>query len=348
LICASRLKEKNVFLKGFVMEVIYDVCGVGNAIVDVIAPATDEFLSKHEIAKGAMTLIFDEPAVEKLYGAMNDAKTVSGGSGANSLAGIASLGGKAAYIGKVSNDALGDLFKKEINEIGVTYDTAPHIGGPATARCMINVTPDGQRSMCTYLGCSPLMDDKDLDEAKIGASKIIFLEGYLFDRDEAKAAFVHAAEIAKKYNRKVALTLSDLFCVSRHKESFLQLVKNHIDILFANEAEILALYDENDFDAAFKKAAADCEFVAITRSEKGSVLTDGKETISVRADPIDKVIDTTGAGDLYAAGVLYGIATGRELETCGKLGSMCAAEIISHFGPRPEANLAQLAAAKEL
>lgn len=330
------------------MEIKYDVCGVGNAIVDVIAPASDEFLAQHNITKGAMTLIFDEPAVEKLYGAMADGKTVSGGSGANSIAGIASLGGKTAYIGKVSKDELGALFNKEINEIGVDYDTAPHSGGPATARCMINVTPDGQRSMCTYLGCSPLMDEKDLDEAKIGASKIVFLEGYLFDRDEAKAAFVHAAEIAKKYNRKVALTLSDLFCVSRHKESFLQLVKNHIDILFANESEILALYDETDFDAAFKKAAADCEFVAVTRSEKGSVLTDGKETIVVAADPIDKVIDTTGAGDLYAAGVLFGIATGRELETCGKLGSMCAAEIISHYGPRPEANLANMAKAREL
>ncbi len=330
------------------MEIKYDICGVGNAIVDVIAPASDDFLAQHNITKGAMTLIFDENSVEKLYNSMAQAKTVSGGSGANSLAGIASLGGKAAYIGKVANDELGALFNKEMNEIGVVFDTLPYIDGPATARCMINVTPDGQRSMCTYLGCSPFMDENDLEEEKIGASKIIFLEGYLFDRDEAKIAFVRASEIAKKYNRKVALTLSDIFCVSRHKTSFLQLVKNHIDILFANEAEILELYDETDFDAAFKKAAQDCEFVAVTRSEKGSVLTNGKEIISVPADPIEKVIDTTGAGDLYAAGVLYGIATGRELETCGKLGSMCAAEIISHYGPRPEANLAQMAKNREL
>ncbi len=330
------------------MELKYDVCGVGNAIVDVIAPASEEFLQAHNITKGAMTLIFDEAQVESLYGAMADAKTVSGGSGANTIAGIASLGGNAAYIGKVSNDDLGALFNKEINEIGVAYNTPAHIGGPATARCMINVTPDGQRSMCTYLGCSPLMDESDLDEAKLGASKIVFLEGYLFDRDEAKAAFVRAAEIAKKYDRKVALTLSDLFCVSRHKDSFLQLVKNHIDILFANESEILALYDTEDFETALAHARKDCDFVAITRSEQGSVLAQGDEVVRVAAEPIEKVIDTTGAGDLYAAGVLYGIATGRELETCGKLGSMCAFEIISHYGPRPEQSLAQMAKVREL
>lgn len=330
------------------MEIKYDVCGVGNAIVDVIAPASDAFLAKHNITKGAMTLIFDETQVETLYGAMEAGKTISGGSGANTIAGIASLGGKAAYIGKVSNDDLGALFNHEINEIGVSFDTAAHIGGPATARCMINVTADGQRSMCTYLGCSPLMDEADLDEAKLGASKIIFLEGYLFDREEAKAAFVRAAEIAKKYDRKVALTLSDIFCVSRHKASFLQLVKNHIDILFANESEILALYDTGDFETAFSRAQMDCNFVAITRSENGSVLACNGEVVRVKAEPIEKVVDTTGAGDLYAAGVLYGIATGRELETCGKLGSMCAFEIISHYGPRPEQSLEQMAKMREL
>lgn len=330
------------------MEIKYDVCGVGNAIVDLIAPASEAFLAEHNIAKGAMTLIFDEAQVEKLHSSMAAAKTVSGGSGANTIAGIASLGGQAAYIGKVANDDLGDLFTKEINEIGVAFDTARHIGGPATARCMINVTPDGQRSMCTYLGCSPLMESVDLDEAKIGASKILFLEGYLFDREEAKAAFVSAAEIAKKHGRKVALTLSDLFCVSRHKDSFLQLVKNHIDILFANESEILALYDVEDFDEAVSRATADCEIVALTRSEKGSVIAGFGEVIKIAAEPITKVVDTTGAGDLYAAGVLFGLATGRELETCGKLGSMCAFEIISHYGPRPEQNLADMAREREL
>lgn len=330
------------------MEIKYDVCGVGNAIVDLIAPASDAFLAEHNITKGAMTLIFDEAQVEKLHSAMAEAKTVSGGSGANTIAGIASLGGKAAYIGKVSNDALGDLFTNEINEIGVAYDTARHENGPATARCMINVTPDGQRSMCTYLGCSPLMESVDLDEAKIGASKILFLEGYLFDREEAKAAFVSAAEIAKKHGRKVALTLSDLFCVSRHKDSFLQLVKNHIDILFANEAEILALYDTQNFDEAVALASTDCEIVALTRSEKGSVIAGFGEVYEIGAEPIAKVIDTTGAGDLYAAGVLFGLASGRELESCGKLGAMCAFEIISHFGPRPEQSLADMARAREL
>lgn len=330
------------------MELKFDVCGVGNAIVDLIAPASEEFLANHNIAKGAMTLIFDEAQVEKLHSAMDNPITISGGSGANTIAGIASLGGNAAYIGKVADDALGALFNKEINEIGVAFNTPAHIGGPSSARCMINVTSDGQRSMCTYLGCSPLMTEKDLDEEKIGSSKIVFLEGYLFDQEEAKAAFVRAAEIAAKYGRKVALTLSDIFCVSRHKDSFLHLVKNHVDILFANEAEILALYDTEDFEVALEAARKDVEIVALTRSEKGSVLAQGEEVVRVEAVPIEKVIDTTGAGDLYAAGVLYGLASGRELETCGKLGAMCAFEIISHYGPRPEQSLAAMAKAREL
>ena len=330
------------------MDIKYDVCGVGNAIVDVIAPASDEFLQKNSITKGAMTLLFDEGQVEKLYATMSAGKMVSGGSAANTMAGIASLGGKAAYIGKVSYDTLGSFFIEEINEIGVAFNTEPLEDGPSTARCLINVTPDGQRSMCTYLGFSPLMSETDLDEAKIGASKIVFLEGYLFDREEAKLAFVKAAEFAKKYNRLTALTLSDIFCVERHKESFRNLVKNHIDILFANENEILALYDTDDFEVALQYARGDCEMVCLTRSEHGSVLARGDELVRVPAIPIEKVVDTTGAGDLYAAGVLYGVASGRELEACGKLGSLCAYEIISHYGPRPEQSLANMAKQREL
>jgi sugar/nucleoside kinase (ribokinase family) len=330
------------------MTIQFDVCGVGNAIVDVIAPATDAFLTEHSISKGTMTLIFDEPAVETLYAKMAPGREISGGSAANTLAGIASLGGRAAYIGKVSNDQLGSVFRHDLNAGGVSYDTSPHSGGPSTARCLINVTPDGQRSMSTFLGCSPLLTAADLDGAKIASAGIVFLEGYLFDTPEAKAAFVKASEIAHSAGRKVALTLSDLFCVDRHKEAFRHLVANHIDILFANEAEILALYDATNFDTALAAARKDCEFVALTRSELGSVLARGEEVVAVPADPIDKVIDTTGAGDLYAAGVLFGAATGRDLTTCGKLGSLAAGEIISHFGARPEVSLAALARARGL
>jgi sugar/nucleoside kinase (ribokinase family) len=324
------------------MTIQFDVCGVGNALVDVISPATDAFLEEHAISKGAMTLIFDEPAVETLYAKMAPGRETSGGSAANTLAGVASLGGRGAYIGKVGDDQLGGVFRHDLNAGGVSYDTSPRTGGPSTGRCLINVTPDGQRSMSTFLGCSPLLTADDLDEAKLASSGIVFLEGYLFDAPEAKAAFVKASEIAHKAGRKVALTLSDLFCVDRHKEAFRDLVANHIDILFANEAEILALYDTSDFDAALAHARKDCEFVALTRSELGSVLAHGDEVVTVPADPIDAVVDTTGAGDLYAAGVLFGIATGRDLTTCGRLGSLAAGEIISHYGARPEADLAQM------
>jgi sugar/nucleoside kinase (ribokinase family) len=330
------------------MSLRFDVCGVGNALVDVIAPASDAFLVQHNIAKGAMTLIFDEPAVETLYATMAPGKEVSGGSAANTLAGIASLGGRAAYIGKVADDQLGSVFAHDLNAGGVAYNTAPRSGGPSTGRCLINVTPDGQRSMSTFLGCSPMLSGDDLDEAKLASAGIIFLEGYLFDAPEAKAAFVKAAEIAHKNQRKVALTLSDLFCVDRHKAAFRSLVANHIDILFANEAEIIALYDASDFDVALEHARKDCEFVALTRSEKGSVLAHDGQIVSVPADAIDKVVDTTGAGDLYAAGVLYGVATGRDLETCGRLGSLAAGEVISHYGARPETSLAALVAQRGL
>jgi sugar/nucleoside kinase (ribokinase family) len=326
----------------FHMTTQFDVCGVGNALVDVIAPATDDFLTQHSISKGAMTLIFDEPAVETLYASMAPGREVSGGSAANTLAGVASFGARAAYIGKVCDDQLGGVFRHDLNAGGVSYETAPRTGGPSTGRCLINVTPDGQRSMSTFLGCSPLLTADDLDEAKIVSAAIVFLEGYLFDAPEAKAAFVKAAQIAHDAGRKVSLTLSDLFCVDRHKEAFRDLVANHVDILFANEAEIIALYDATDFDAALVLAMADCEFVALTRSEKGSVLARNGEIVNVPADPIDKVVDTTGAGDLYAAGVLYGVATGRDLETCGRLGSLAAGEVISHYGARPEVSLAQL------
>lgn len=324
------------------MTTRYDVLGVGNAIVDIIAPTDDAFLQAHGIPKGAMNLI-DEDRATTLYAALPPAKEVSGGSAANTLAGIASLSGRGAYIGKVAHDQLGEIFRHDLNAIGVEYTTAPHLNGPSTARCMIAVTPDGERSMSTFLGCSPLLTAEDLDKERISAAEIVFLEGYLFDRDEAKAAFVRAAEYARGASRRTALTLSDLFCVERHRASFRHLVANHIDILFANEAEIMALYEARTFEIALAAARMDCRFVAITRSEQGSVLARGEEVFSVSAMPVAKVVDTTGAGDLYAAGVLYGLATGRELEACGKLGSLAAAEVISHYGPRPETSLVALA-----
>ena len=330
------------------MTALFDVCGVGNAIVDVIAPATDAFLDRHGIARGAMTLIFDETASDRLFEAMAAAQTVSGGSGANSIAGIASLGGRGAYIGKVAGDRLGQIFRDGMESEGVAFDTPLHQGGPSTARCLINVTPDGQRSMSTYLGCSPFLTAADLDEGKLGAAQIVFLEGYLFDRDEAKAAFVKAAEIARRHDRKVALSLSDLFCVDRHGPSFRQLVENHIDILFANEAEILALYGTQDFGAALAAVRQDCDYAVLTRSEKGAVIAAAGDVVVVPADPVAQVVDTTGAGDLYAAGVLYGIATGREPQACGRLGALAAAEVISHYGARPLTSLRDLAAARGL
>jgi sugar/nucleoside kinase (ribokinase family) len=330
------------------MTILYDVCGVGNALVDVIAPSSDAFLDQHGISKGAMTLIFDEPAVETLYASMAPGKEVSGGSAANTLAGIASFGGRGAYIGKVANDQFGQVFTHDLNAGGVAFDTPPRDGSPSTGRCLINVTPDGQRSMSTFLGCSPLLSGDDLDGDKIVGAGIVFLEGYLFDAPEAKAAFIKAAQIAHENGRKVALTLSDLFCVDRHKDAFVDLVANHVDILFGNEAEIIALYDVPFFEAALEAARTNCEIVALTRSEKGSVLARGDEVVAVPADKVERVVDTTGAGDLYAAGVLYGLANGKDLATCGALGSLAAGEVISHFGARPETSLAALASRRGL
>ena len=315
----------------------------GNAIVDVIAHASDAFLTEHNIEKGGMTLI-EEDRAKSLYAAMGEGVEISGGSGANTLAGIASFGGRGAYIGKVASDQLGDIFEHDIRAIGVDYDTARLTDGAATARCLINVTPDAQRSMCTFLGASTFFSDSDLDADKIMAAEITYLEGYLFDREEAKAAFVKASEIAKNAGRKVSLTLSDSFCVDRHRDSFRKLVDHHIDILFANEAELKSLYETEDFDEALKRVRAEAAVAAITRSEKGAVIVSGDATVEVPADKVEKLVDTTGAGDQFAAGFLLGMARGADLETCGRLGVMAAAEIISHVGARPETPLKDLAA----
>jgi sugar/nucleoside kinase (ribokinase family) len=321
----------------------YDVIGVGNAIVDVLSPADEAFLANHGLAKGMMTLI-DADRARALYDAMGPGVEVSGGSAANTLAGLASLGGRGAYIGKVRNDTLGGVFSHDISAIGVDYRTRPATDGGSTARCLIFVTPDAQRTMQTYLGVSVELGPDDIDLGAVEDAQITYLEGYLFDPPEAKKAFVKAAEAAHAAGRKVALTLSDPFCVDRHRAEFLHLISGHVDIVFANEAEIGALFEVGDFDSALQKIRGHCEIAALTRSEKGSVIVAGEEVHVVDAAPVSRVVDTTGAGDLYAAGFLFGLTQGRSLRDCGRIGGLAAAEIISHYGARPEVSLRKLLA----
>ncbi len=320
----------------------YDVVAVGNAIVDVLAQVDFAFLTRHGLTPASMSLIEEERAIE-LTGLFPEKVIAPGGSAANTMTGVASFGGKAGYMGKVSDDQLGADFTRAFRAEGVHFETAPRKGAPATARSLIAVTPDGQRSMNTFLGASTLLDSSDIDKGLIESATLLFLEGYLFDRDEAQAAFVHASEIAKAAGRRVAVTLSDTFCVERHRASFRHLVEHHIDVLFANEAEIINLYQTNDFGDALEAARQVCPIVAVTRSELGSVIVAGAETHTVNAEPVAKVLDTTGAGDQYAAGFLYGLAKDLPLPECGRLGSVAAAEVISHMGPRPEVNLRKLA-----
>lgn len=324
------------------MKSRYDVVAVGNAIIDVLKSVPESFLAEENIAKNSMTLI-DEARADHLTARMTDAVIAAGGSAANTVTGVASFGGATGYIGKVADDDLGARFTSEFRAAGVTYETPPRPAPPGTARSLIAVTPDGHRSMNTYLGASTLLVPEDINADLIRAGATLFLEGYLFDRDEAKAAFVRAAEIARGAGRKVALTLSDVFCVERHRTSFRHLVAGHVDVLFANELEILSLYEENDLGAALTAARKACPVVIVTRSETGSLVAAGEETVSVPALPVAQVVDTTGAGDQYAAGFLFGFAKGRPLAECGALGSLAAGEVISHMGPRPETNLRALA-----
>ena len=314
----------------------YDILGIGNAIMDVIAPVSEEFLGANDVVKGGMTLI-DEPRAIALTGATKGftPTEIAGGSGANTIVGASMLGAKTAYTGLVANDDMGERFTASLRDAGVNFDTAPLADSLATARCLIVVTPDGERSMSTFLGASSQFSADQLDEEAIKAAKILYLEGYLFDTDKAKAAFVKAAEIAQAAGNKVALTLSDSFCVDRHRASFQHLIEHHVDILFANEAEITSLY-ETDFDTAAKTVSQHGAIAALTRSEKGSVVVDGANSHVVAAEAIDKLVDTTGAGDQYAAGFLAAYAQGKTLDICGKWGSVCAAEVITHYGARPE------------
>ncbi len=322
----------------------YDVLGVGNAIVDVIARADDDFLVKHGMAKGAMALI-DEPRAQAIYQAMGPAVESSGGSAANTIVGAASLGARTAFVGKVKDDQLGRAFTHDIRASGVAFDTKPAASGPSTARCYIIVTPDGERTMNTYLGAAQDLYPADIQDDAIAAAAITYLEGYLWDPPQAKEAFVKAASIAHKNGRKVALTLSDAFCVDRYRDEFLKLIRDKtVDIVFANERELHSLYQTGDFDSSVSAIKGDASLAVITRSEKGCVVVSGGKTEAVPAAPIRKVVDATGAGDLFASGFLVGHSKGMSLRDAARLGAIAAAEIIQHVGARPEASLKELAA----
>jgi sugar/nucleoside kinase (ribokinase family) len=325
-----------------------DVVGIGNAIVDVIAHADEGFLAEEGLAKGAMTLI-DAARAQALYARMGPAVESSGGSAANTMAGLASLGSSGGYIGKVRDDMLGQVFRHDIAATGIRFDTPPAISGPGTARCLILVTQDGQRTMATYLGACVDLGPEDIDEELIGAAKVTYLEGYLFDPPRAQEAFRRAAQVAHRAGGQVALSLSDPFCVDRHRAAFRELVMGEVDILFANEAEICALYETTDFAQAAALVRGHVAVAALTRGAHGSVVlgqgSQGRgEAHDVAAAPVDHVADTTGAGDLYAAGFLHGLTRGLPLPTCGAIGGLCAAEIISPVGARPETALRELVA----
>jgi sugar/nucleoside kinase (ribokinase family) len=320
-----------------------DVLGIGNAIVDVLAQANDDFLTAQGLTKGAMTLI-DDGRADDLYDAMGPALEMSGGSAANTMVGIASLGGRAGFIGRVRDDQFGKIFRHDIRAAGVAFDSAPASEGEATARCLVFVTEDAQRTMATYLGASTNFAPEDVRADQVRAAAVTYLEGYLWDSEPAKQAFVKAAALAHDAERQVALTLSDPFCVERHRESFRELVASHVDILFANEAEILSLYQVDTFDAALQAVRGQCSVAALTRSEKGSLIVAGEEVHMIDPQPVAEVVDTTGAGDLYAAGFLHGFTRGRDLYDCGVMGAAAAAEIIAHYGARPEHPLKELVA----
>lgn len=313
----------------------FDVVAMGNALVDVIADVDEEFLEEQELVKGSMMLI-DADRAEELYAAMPPAMEMSGGSAGNTIAGVASFGGRAAYIGQVADDQLGKVFRHDIRAAGVSYDVPPAEGSAPTGRCLIVVTPDAQRTMSTFLGAGMDLGPEDVPEDLIRASKVTYLEGYLWDPPRAKEAFRKAATLAHGAGRKVALTLSDSFCVERHRADFLELIERHVDVLFANEGEIRSLYEVDSFDEALRRIRGQCEVAVLTRSEKGSVIVAGGEAHAINAAPVTAVVDTTGAGDLYAAGFLYGYTNGLDLARSGELASLAAAEVISHYGARPE------------
>jgi fructokinase len=321
----------------------FDVVGIGNAIVDVLVQADEAFLEAHGLTKGTMALV-DEQQAERLYASVGPGLETSGGSAANTLAGIAQLGGRAGFIGRVRDDQLGAIFSHDIRSVGAHFDTPPATSGASTARCLILVTDDAQRTMCTYLGASVALDPADLDLELVRQAQVLYLEGYLWDSDEAKRAFIAAAEAARASGGQVALSLSDAFCVDRHRQSFQELVDGHVDVLFANEMEITSLYEAASFEEAADQVRGRCKVVALTRSEQGSLLLSGERRIDVAPVHLGKLVDTTGAGDLYAAGFLFGYTRGESLERCGQLGSLCAGQVVTQLGPRPQASLPELVA----
>lgn len=324
-------------------ELRYDVLGIGNAIVDVLARAEDDFLLAHDMRKGGMALI-DEPRAEAIYAAMGQTVEISGGSAANTIVGVGSFGARAAFVGRVKDDPLGSVFAHDIRAAKVDFDTRPAAEGPATARCFILVTPDGERTMNTYLGAAQDLNPDDIDEEAIAAAAITYLEGYLWDPPEAKNAFLKAAKIAHEAERTVALTLSDAFCVDRWRVEFLELMRSGtVDLVFANEAELKSLYQTADFDTAVKAVRGDAALAVVTRSEQGCLVVSRETTAAVKAVPVGTVVDTTGAGDLFAAGFMVGLARGLPHETAARLGALAAAEVIGHLGARPEKSLDALA-----
>lgn len=318
------------------------VLGVGNAIVDVLSTVDDAYLERRGLPKGSMQLI-DAERADALYGQIEGGVQCSGGSAANTIAGLLSLGSRAAYIGKVAGDELGRAFVADIRRTGAEFRTRPLGEGPGTARCLIYVTPDAQRTMMTFLGASALLTPEDIDEELVRRARVTYLEGYLFDPPPAQQAFVKAAELAHAGGNKVALSLSDSFCVDRHRGEFRELVERHVDVLFANEDEIVSLYEAANFDEAAEAVAGRCEIAALTRGARGAVVLGPGERVEIPVAPVERVVDTTGAGDLFAAGFLHGLTAGKDLAASGRLGALASSEIISHYGARPERSLAELA-----
>ncbi|MFC4352403.1 adenosine kinase [Fodinicurvata halophila] len=325
----------------------FDVVGIGNAIVDVISTSSDAFLEEHDLSKGGMTLV-DAERARQLYAATGPTTEMSGGSAANTLAGLASLGGRGGFIGKVRNDQLGEIFRHDIRSTGIAFTTLPGDDGAATGRCLVFVTPDAQRTMATHLGISVTLGPEDVNHELIAEARVLYLEGYLWDAESAKQAFLDAVATAKANETQVALSLSDPFCVERHRESFLNLIEHHVDLLFANEQEAKSLYLCEKLDKATAKLRHHCDTVVITRSAAGSLILQGEESVEVAAETLGEVVDTTGAGDLYAAGFLYGHTRGHPPSSCGHIGALAAGEAISHVGPRPQQSLSELLAAREL
>jgi sugar/nucleoside kinase (ribokinase family) len=320
----------------------FDVLGIGNALVDVITSVDDDFVAAHGFPRGATTMV-DLDRADAIYADLPPAQEISGGSCANTIAGLASFGANVAFIGRVRDDQLGKVYTHDLRSLGVHFDVPPATTGPPTGRCLVMVMPDAHRTQCTYLGASTFIGPEDVDPEVVARAHVTYLEGYLWDQPSAKDAIRKAAAAARGAGRQVALTLSDPFCVDRHRDEFRDLVADEIDVLFANESEICSLYEVGDFDAALQQVRHHCRIAALTRSEQGSVVIAGDSVHILEAEPVDRLVDTTGAGDQYAAGFLYGLTHGHDLATCGRLGSMAAAEVISHYGARPAVSLAKMA-----